>query len=71
MPPKRTATEWGYNGNTPRSETQFQALAQATKLRRLTDMSEREIRALERLYNAKVARPAKPKQANGATTKRR
>lgn len=57
--PKRTTTEWGYNGKMPRSEAQFQLLAQATKLRCLTDMSEREIRALERQYGAKIIRPTR------------
>lgn len=56
---RRVANEnWGHAGDTLRTAAQFQTLAAATKFRRLADMSEREIRALEREYGAKIIRPA-------------
>lgn len=60
---RRAHNDWGYEGNTPRTESQYRSLAEATKLRCLSDMSEREIRTLERLYGAKIVRPTRrPKQ---------
>ena len=61
---------WGYYGKHPaqsRSQEEFTSLARATKLRTLWDMSEREIRALERLYGCAVKRPDRPKRARRAT----
>ena len=60
---KRTAATpiWGHNGKPPtareRTYDEFTALRQATKLRTLHDMTEREIRALERYYGCPVIRP--------------
>lgn len=41
-----------------RTDEQYRQLAESTKLRTLQDMSEREIRALERQYGCTVIRPA-------------
>jgi hypothetical protein len=58
---------WGYgNSSTQRERTfdEFATLRAATKLRTLADMSEREIRALERFYGCPVIRPEKaPRRA--------
>jgi hypothetical protein len=52
---------WGYNNKAAatraRTVDEFAALREATKLRTLRDMSEREIRALERFYGCAVIRP--------------
>jgi hypothetical protein len=40
-----------------RSDEEYRQLAISTKLRTLADMSEREIRALERYYKCPVIRP--------------
>jgi len=64
-------TAWGYHGKPPRgerTETEYAELVRVTKLRTLWDMSEREIRALERFYGCPVIRPARPaKRARRAT----
>jgi hypothetical protein len=62
---------WGHAGNTVRTAAQFQTLAAATKLRCLADMSEREIRALEREYGATIVRPVAPTAANNRRRRRR
>jgi hypothetical protein len=52
-----------YYGKPPaareRSVDEYAALREATKLRTLIDMTEREIRALERYYGCSVIRPAR------------
>lgn len=53
---------WGFYGKPPRegngrTPAQLAELARATKLRTLWDMSEREIRALERFYDCPIIRP--------------
>ena len=60
-------TNWNYDGISSRERTyaEFAELARATKLRTLFDMSEREIRALEKHYGCPVIRP--PKQARRAS----
>jgi hypothetical protein len=61
---------WGYYGKHPaqaRSQEEFTALARATKLRTLFDMSEREIRALEQFYGCRIVRPDRPKRARRST----
>ena len=59
---------WGYNkgatATRARTVDEFAALREATKLRTLVDMTEREIRALERCYGCRVIRPEKaPRRA--------
>jgi hypothetical protein len=59
---------WGYNkapaSTRARTVDEFAALREATKLRTLVDMTEREIRALERCYGCRVIRPEKaPRRA--------
>jgi len=63
MAHKKTAEgpTWGYNkgatATRARTVDEFAALREATKLRTLRDMTEREIRALERYYGCHVIRP--------------
>lgn len=62
---------WGYHGKPPergRTSSEYTELVRATKLRTLQDMSEREIRALERQYGCSVIRP--PKRARRLTPAR-
>jgi hypothetical protein len=47
--------------NNERTPAMLREIAQRTKLRTLADMSETEIRALEKLYGAKIIRPSKRK----------
>lgn len=58
---QNTDEAWGYYGNQSRvgerPASAFAELARTTKLRTLRDMSEDEIRALERLYGCRVIRP--------------
>jgi len=42
-----------------RSDEEYRQLAVSTKLRTLADMTEREIKALERQYGCPVIRPAR------------
>jgi hypothetical protein len=66
MPRKKATDEaWGFKSTTrARTFDEFATLRAATKLRTLADMSEREIRALERFYGCAVKRPEKaPRRA--------
>lgn len=68
---QETDEAWGFCGGTRDDGRSAQALAElvrTTKLRTLRDMSEREIRALERLYGCPVIRPSTklPRQRNRA-----
>jgi hypothetical protein len=58
-----TDEAWGFYGGPPheegRSARALAELVRNTKLRTLHDMSEREIRALERFYGCPVIRPAR------------
>lgn len=56
-------SNWGTAPARSRTETQLQTLVTATKLRTLADMSEKEIRALEKLYGMPIQRPARAKPA--------
>lgn len=74
MPRKKAGSpdlDWGFKGpRGDRTPEAFAALASATKLRTLWDMSEREIRALERLYGCPVIRPdraERPRRARRAS----
>lgn len=71
MPRKKAGSpdlDWGFKGpRGDRTPEAFAALATATKLRTLWDMSEREIRALERLYGCPVIRPERPRRARRVT----
>jgi hypothetical protein len=71
MPRKKVGSpdvDWGFKGPSNRTLDEYTALAAATKLRTLRDMSEREIRALERFYGCRVIRPAdRPRRARRAT----
>lgn len=66
-PKKSSPGSWGVKKRKPDSATIQNQLAAATKLRSLADMTEREIRALEKLYGCPVIRPAR---APGATRRR-
>jgi hypothetical protein len=59
--------DWGFKGPRDRTFDEFTSLAKATKLRTLLDMSEREIRALERFYGCSVQRPDRLKRTRRAT----
>jgi len=65
-----TDETWGYHGKPlndgGRTPEQFAQFAQATRLRTLSDMSEREIRALERFYGCPVIRPTRPARGRAA-----
>ena len=66
MPRKKVGTndvDWGFKGPQDRTLDEYTALARATKLRTLLDMTEHEIRALERFYGCSVIRPERPKRA--------
>lgn len=53
---------WG-NAKPARTATELSTLAVATKLRTLADMTEQEIKALEKQYGVKIQRPdARPSQ---------
>jgi hypothetical protein len=65
MPRKKPGTpdvDWGFKGPRDRTSDEYQLLARATKLRTLLDMSEREIRDLERFYGCRVIRPKRARR---------
>jgi len=71
MPRKKAGTndvDWGFKGPRDRTFDEFAAIAKATKLRTLFDMSEREIRALERFYGCPILRPVRAKRARRASS---
>jgi hypothetical protein len=72
MPRKKTATndvmlDWGFVSPRDRTPEQFAAYAKATKLRTLRDLSEHEIRELERVSGLPVIRPERLRRARRAT----
>ena len=70
MSQKRTANapnDWSFEGSAQRSPFEYAEMARATRLRTLNDMSESEIRALEREYGCPVIRPARPKRQRRQT----
>jgi hypothetical protein len=76
--PKTASEAWGFSGNADtgmtidRSLPGYAEMVAATKLRTLSDMSEREIKALEKQYGAKVIRPAirNPRRRKNTVTSR-
>ncbi len=60
MAKSKKSIDWGFEGNVQRDRApdHFLTLVKFTKLRTLADMSEREIKGLEREYGCPVQRPA-------------
>lgn len=53
-----------------RTEEETRQIAAATRLRTLVDMTEREIRALERFYGCPIIRPERTSRTGRATRRR-
>lgn len=51
------AGAWGFTGQRPTDQPHYREMVRNTKLRTLSDMSEREIRALEQHYGCPIVRP--------------
>ena len=58
--------DWGFDGFPYRSmsQSEYTEMVKRTKLRTLLDMSEREIRALERQYGCPIIRPTKRRRGS-------